>query len=72
MPFIYKVNCLDLLKEKGYNTYRLYKEKQLPQASIQKIRNGEVLGLKGLKQLCELLELQPGDIIEYIKEKDSQ
>lgn len=69
MSLQYKVNCLELLKEKGYSSYRLLKEKPIGQASIQKLRKGEMVGHVTLEKICELLELQPGDIIEYVPDK---
>ena len=35
------------------------------EATIQKIRKGEVVNAHNLEILCRLLECQPGDIIEY-------
>lgn len=64
MALRYKVNCLELLKEKGYTSYRILKERPFSQNAMQKLRNGEMVGHVTLDKLCELLELQPGDIIE--------
>jgi len=35
---------------------------------MQKMRNGEKITFETLNKLCELTELQPGDILEYRKE----
>lgn len=68
MSLYYKINCINYLKNKGYkNLHKIFGGQDL-----QKMRDGEVIGIKTLNRLCELLELQPGDIIEYIKEKDSK
>lgn len=67
MPFRYKVDILELLKNKGYTTYRLRKEKLVAESTIQKIRKGQMLSLDSIDQLCELLNCQPGDLIEYYK-----
>lgn len=66
MPIVYKIDVLKALKEKGYNTNILRKEKVMGEATIQKIRNGEIVSYKNLETICKLLECQPGDIIEYI------
>lgn len=68
MSLNYKINCIEYLKNKGYKELH----KLFGGSELQKMRDGEVIGIKTLNKLCELLELQPGDIIEYIKEKDSQ
>lgn len=61
----YKLNVLEALKEKGYNTYVLRKENILGQSTIQYLRNGDPIGAKALDIVCELLECQPGDILEW-------
>lgn len=42
-------------------------QEQLAEASLQAIREDRVVGINALAQLCDLLDLQPGDIIEYKK-----
>ena len=41
MPIRYKINVLDALKEKGYNTGKIRKEKIMGEAMLQKIREGQ-------------------------------
>ena len=66
--FIYKINILDALKEKGYNTNRLRKEKLLGENAIQSIRNNKIVGISALEKICGLLNCQPGDLIEHRKQ----
>ena len=66
--FIYKINILYALKEKGYNTNRLRKEKLLGENAIQSIRNNKIVGISALEKICGLLNCQPGDLIEHRKE----
>lgn len=61
----YKVDILEALKEKGYPTTRLRKEKLLPESTIQRIRKGNIVTLNTLDTVCELLDMQPGDIIQH-------
>lgn len=63
----YKIDILEVLKEKGYSTYKLRKDKLIGEAQIQKIRNGEVASKETLNTICKLLNCQPGDILEYIE-----
>ena len=65
----YKIDVLEELKEAGYNSTRIYKEHQISQASMQKIRKGEMIGIKTLEQLCKLLDAQPGNIIKYVEDE---
>lgn len=63
----YKIDVIEALKESGYNSTRILKEKILAQSAMQKIRRGEMVGIKTLDQLCSLLDMQPGDIIHFSK-----
>ena len=65
--FKYKINVMEALAAAGYSSYQLRINKILGEASIQNIRDGKIVGIKALDQLCTLLDLQPGDIIEHIK-----
>ena len=65
---VYKIDVIESLKEAGYNSTRILKENVLSQSAMQKLRKGEMVGIKTLDQLCELLDMQPGNIIKY-KEK---
>ena len=64
---IYKMDVLENLKKAGYNTTRLRKEKLLGENAIQYIRQEKPVGAKALDRICELLDCQPGDILEYKK-----
>lgn len=72
MPIVYK-KLFEMLKEKGYSTYRIRKEKLIGQATLTAIKNGTGgLDAKTIARLCEVLECQPGDLMEYVKEEDVQ
>lgn len=65
--FVYKFDVLEALKEAGYNTTRLRKEKLLGENAIQSLRKNEVVGIIALEKLCKLLDMQPGNIIKYVE-----
>lgn len=65
----YKIDVLDTLKESGYNTTRILRESLISQSAVQKIRRNEMVGMKTLEKLCELLDMQPGNIIKYVENK---
>ena len=65
MPFRYKIDILAALKEKGYSTYRIRKERIFAEATLQLFRQGVIASQSTLEKLCELLDCQPGDILEY-------
>lgn len=64
---VYKVDVLEMLKKAGYNTTRLRKEKLLNESAIQYLREGRPVGAKALDSICALLDMQPGNILEYVK-----
>lgn len=64
---IYKIDVLEALKEAGYTTTRLRKEKLLGENAIQYIREGKPVGAKALDKICELLDMQPGNIVKYVE-----
>ena len=68
MPIKYKIDVIAALKEAGYNTTRIRKEKIMGEAMLQKIRSGQMVSWATLETICDLLGCQPGDLLEYIKE----
>lgn len=66
MPMKYKVDVIAQLKEAGYNTSTIRKDKIMGEAMLQKLRNGQMVSWATLETICSLLECQPGDIIEYV------
>ena len=69
MPIVYKIDILAALKEKGYNTNRLRKEKLLSEGVIQSLRENKYIALQNISKICELLDCQPADLLEYQKEE---
>ena len=63
-----KIDVLPLLKEKGYSTYKLRKDRILSESTMQKLREHKIISYETLNWLCDVLALQPGDIIEYVPE----
>lgn len=63
---------MEALKEKGYTSYRLRQDKIFGEATMTKFRRKEYINFDNLNLLCELLECQPGDIIEYVKENQQK
>ena len=62
---VYKVDILSVLKNKGYNTNRIRKEKILGERTLQNLRHNEYISLKSLDIICKLLQCDISDLIEY-------
>lgn len=67
MPIRYKVDILQALKDKGYSTYKLRKEKIFAENTLQAFRSGDMVSYNTVAKLCELLECDIGDILQYVR-----
>jgi len=67
MPLVYD-KLFNLLKEKGYTTYRIRKEGLIGQATLTHLKNGTGgIDYRTIERLCETFNCQPNDLMEYIK-----
>ncbi len=65
MGFVYSCDVLELLKDKGYTSYRMRKEKLISEGALQKIREGKMLSWHELDKVCTMLGCQPGDLLRH-------
>lgn len=70
MAIHYKGDILNKLKEKGYSTARLRKEKIFGEKTMQDFRANAIIPYKTIDKLCKILECQPGDIMEYVEDDE--
>ncbi len=70
MSIRYKIDILAELKKKGYSSTRIREEKLIGQSYLQQLRRGELVSWKTLDTICSLLECQPGDLVEFVREAD--
>ena len=68
MAIRYKIVILAELKKKGYSSTRIREEKLIGQSYLQQLRRGELVSWKTLDTICSLLECQPGDLVEFVRE----
>lgn len=66
MALRYRFDVLQALKDNGYNTNRLRKEKLIAEASIQSLREQKPISWANIDKLCCYLNCQPGDLLEYV------
>lgn len=69
MPLKWKVDILSKLKAAGYSTYKIRQDKIFGQRVVQQLRNGDPVSWEVLSRLCNLLECQPGDLVEFTKDE---
>lgn len=58
-------DILQKLAAKGWTSYRMRKEKTLPESVLTRIRQGQSITTETVDKICELLECQPGDILKW-------
>lgn len=71
MALRYRIDVLAALRERGYSSTKIREKKLIGQSYLQQIRHGELVSWKTIDTLCRLLDCQPGDLIEYVKEPDT-
>lgn len=71
MPMNYK-KLFARLKQQGITTYRIRQDAIIPQGTLQKLRRNECVTTDTLCTLCELLNCQPGDLMEFIPADDAE
>ena len=60
-----------LLKANGWTTYRIRQEKLIGQGTLTALKNGTGgLDSKTVSRLCEVLNCQVGDIMEYVPDEE--
>lgn len=59
---------LILLNKRGIPKTKLHDDLNLGQATIAKFSKHEPVSFEVLDKLCKYLEVQPGDLMEYVDE----
>lgn len=65
----YKINILEELKKAGYNTTIIRRRRLINESSLTAIRKGKSISWSTLEKICDLLNVQPGDIIGNTSEQ---
>lgn len=70
----FKMDVMEALKSKGYNTTRIRNEKLIPEGTLTKIRNnnGMAISTATLNTICKILNKQPGQILEFVKDQEPE
>ena len=58
-----------LMKEKRLTTYRIRKENIISQSALTSLKAGKSVTNDTIAALCKALDCQPGDIMEYERNK---
>lgn len=61
-----KYDLLEALKRAGWSSYRIRKKAIFGEKTMQKFREGGIPSREELNKICKLLDIQPGDLLEYV------
>lgn len=64
--FVYKIDILKALAERGYTANRMRREKIISEGTMQNLRHGKGITTDTINTICIILRCQPSDIIEVI------
>lgn len=67
---VYKINVIEAMKEAGYNTTRIRRDKIISESALQYLREGKLINLNTLDRICKVLDMQPGNIIKYTPDEE--
>lgn len=65
MPIVYD-KMLKLMNERGITSYVCKRDSIIGQATYKKIKEGGDIDTRTIAKMCEVLGVQPGDLLEYV------
>lgn len=69
MPIRWRVDPIALMKEHGYSSYRIRKEKIFGQQTYSNLCALKPVSFDALSKICEITGKQPGKLIEFVPER---
>lgn len=63
------VPIMKMLADHGWTSYRLRKEKVLPEGTLSRLRTGQPVTTATIDTVCRLCHCQPGDILSYVPDQ---
>lgn len=62
-------DILGKLTDAGYTTYKLQKEKIIPNSTMTRLRQNLPISTETLDIICTLCECQPGELLAWVPDK---
>ena len=60
------------LKEKGITTYKIRQDSIISQHALQALKHNRSVTTDTIEKLCKVLQCQPGDLMEYIDDEETE
>ena len=67
MPMVYD-KLFSLLGQQGITTYQIRQQKIVTETTLQRLRHGGNVTTDAIGKFCDLLDCQPGDIMEWVRD----
>lgn len=62
-----------IMRDRGINSYVCKRDHIIGQESYRKIRDGGNIDMRTLNSLCKALgDVQPGELLEYVRDEDEE
>lgn len=58
------------LSENGYSSYRIQKEKLIPNSTLDRIRHNQPINTATIDTICRVCKCQPGDLISWVPDEE--
>ncbi len=58
------------MKNKGITQYALINQYNVSAGQLSRLRKNQNISSHTINTLCDILDCQPGDLMEYIREED--
>ena len=58
------------MKNKGITQYALINQYNVSAGQLSRLRKNQNISSHPINTLCDILDCQPGDLMEYIREED--
>lgn len=70
----FKIDIIEALKNKGYTTTKIRKEKIIPEGTLTRIRknDGAPVSTATINVICSILKKQPGQILEWVPDSEQE
>lgn len=66
----YNGDILAKLKEAGYSTYRMRKEKIMGESTLQRLREGKSVSFEQLNRICTMLNCELHEVLIHTKDEE--
>lgn len=67
MPIVYN-KMIERMNDRGITSYTVKRDNIIGQATFRKIKEGGDIDTRTIAKMCEVLDCQPGDLLEYVPE----